>query len=424
VVRLKGGDPALFGRGAEEAQELARAGISFEFVPGISSALAVPVCAGIPVTRRGLSSTVTIVTGHETPDKRMSVVRWGKLLDKNSTVVVLMGVASMKHITRKLKHPLMPAAVISNGSLSSQNIVTGTLANIAELAEKKGIRPPAVLVAGRVAGLRDELWKYMLKPFLPLSGKHIVVTRPEHASHELAAGLMEKGATVTTFPLIKIVPAPKKAVDTVIKRIFSYRWVVLTSANGADIFVEALKRNGIAGQQLQKIHIAAIGLKTAQSLERHGLKAAVVPETYVQEGLADAIIAASSSERGRVILLHSEDSRPALECLLKRAGFEVEETLLYRSVFTGNTKRLSALLKSSPPDMITITSSSCAKSLDLIMRGRTIKNFRKSIVLGAIGPVCAKTAKSLGFSVPAVAREYTSEGLVAVIEKYYGGEAK
>ncbi|MGA2090314.1 MAG: uroporphyrinogen-III C-methyltransferase [Endomicrobiales bacterium] len=421
VVRLKGGDPVLFGRGAEEAEELARAGIFFEFVPGVSSALAVPSCAAIPVTRRGLSSSVTIATGHEMPGKRSPSVKWGKLLDKHSTVVVLMGVASMKSTVRKLKHPDMPAAVISSGSLNSQKVVTGTLSNIVDRAAKSGIRPPAILVAGRVVSLRDKLWGHMLKPFLPLSGKSILVTRPYPASEELAELLKERGATVSVFPLIKIMPSPAKAVDEVMERILSCTWIILTSANGVDLFARALKRNGIAPHDLSHIKIAAIGPKTAAALEACGLKPDVVPDTFVQESLAAALCEFSGQERGTVIIFHSQDSRSALTQLLQQQGFTVEEVSLYRSAFTGTVQRLRALLKARQADMITVTSSSCVKSLDRLMDDGGIKPLRQQIELAAIGPVCAGTARSSGFRVSAEATQYTSEGLVEAIEKYYGG---
>jgi uroporphyrinogen III methyltransferase/synthase len=419
VVRLKGGDPILFGRGAEEGLELARAGIPFEFVPGVSSALAVPAYAGIPLTCRGLASTVTIVTGHESTGKRSPAVRWNKLLNKNSTVVVLMGVANLKRIARKLEHPGMPAAVISNGTLCSENIVTGTLATVAELAERKGIKPPAVLVAGNVVRMKDELSGHMDKPFLPLSGTHILVTRPLPLSEGFKIQLQDKGAAVTVFPLIKIIPAAKKTVDAVIGGVSSYDWVIITSANGAELLTDSLKRNGMGYNELSNTRIAAIGPVTAKILEERGLKSMIVPEIYTQEALAEAFLKFAEAGKKRVLLLHSRESRPVLRDSLFRKGFDVDEFFLYKTVFTGNKEKFRSLLSSSSMDTVTITSSSCARSLFHIMKGQSMERFRKKMNIAAIGPVCAKTARSLGMKVSIVAREYTTAGLTDSIADHY-----
>jgi len=415
VVRLKGGDPILFGRGAEEGMELARHGISFEIVPGVTSAVAVPAAAGIPLTHRSFASTVTVVTGHESPDKSAPAVEWKKLLDARSTVVVLMGVANIRAIARRLGRPETPAAVIREGTLPSQRVVTGTLATIAGIVEREGIRPPAILVAGRVVGLRDRLQKFMDKPFLPLSGKHILVTRPAPAGETFAGLLRAMGAKVALYPLIRILPASTRAVDAIVRRVSSCRWVVLSSANGADLFAAALKRIDLARGALAGTKFAAIGPKTAERLKAHGLRPALVPETYDQEALAAAFARLSARDRGPVLLLHAQESREMLENALAGQGFKVGTFDLYRTAMTGNRTTLKKLLVSSPVDAVTITSSTAARSLAQLLDAETLQH----LPVAAIGPVCAATARALGMQVSVVAETYTVEGLAESLAAYF-----
>jgi uroporphyrinogen III methyltransferase/synthase len=421
VVRLKGGDPILFGRGAEEALELARRGIPFEIVPGVSSAVAVPAAAGIPLTCRSLASTVTVVTGHEAPGRAAPAVAWEKLLDECSTVVVLMGVENLAAIARRLGHPEMPAAVVREGTLPTQRIVTGTLATIAERAGQAGIRPPAVLVAGRVVGLRDVLWQHMQKPFLPLAGRHILVTRPAPAGDELAALLRELGAAVTLFPLIRIAPARAERVDPVIRAAPSFNWIVLSSANGADLFAAALKRAGIARAMLRHTRLAAIGPKTAARLAACDLQPDLVPATYRQESLAEEIGRLTAGKRASVLLLHAQESRTVLEDALRAQGCAVTALDLYRTRMTGSAARLAALLRERPADAVTVTSSVGAQSLARLLDDRALRRLRERLAVAAIGPVCAAAARALGMYVPVVAEEYTAEGLAAALAGYYGG---
>ncbi len=289
VARVKGGDPFIFGRGGEEAEVLAKAGIPFEIVSGVTSAIAVPSYAGIPLTHRGYTSTVAFVTGHEDPTKEKSDIDWGALAGIG-TLVFLMGVKNLPKIAASLiahgKDPETPAALIRWGTTADQETLTGTLANIAQHAEEKKVLPPAIFVVGRVVGLRDPLDWFEQKP---LFGKGVVITRPEAQAAEMRELLWQQGARTIAFPTIRLVePESWHALDQALKRIESYDWIIFTSANGVRFFFRRLQETGRDLRDLKGIRICTIGPVTASTLEAMGIRVDMVPDSYISEGVVRA----------------------------------------------------------------------------------------------------------------------------------------
>ncbi|MBW1806199.1 MAG: uroporphyrinogen-III C-methyltransferase, partial [Deltaproteobacteria bacterium] len=269
VVRLKGGDPFIFGRGGEEARELAEKGIPFEVIPGVTSAIAVPAYAGIPLTHRDYTTAVTFVTGHEDPTKERSGIAWDKLSTGAGTLVFLMGVGNLDRIAENLvKHgrdPETPAAVIQRGTLATQRSVVGTLRDIADRAKGEGVRPPAIIVVGEVVNLRKELNWFETHP---LFGKRIIVTRAREQASDFLAGLTRLGAVCFEFPTIEIIPPENwDDLDRAIRSLDSYQWVLFTSINGVRYFFKRLELLGKDARDLMGIKIGSIGPKTAQALK-------------------------------------------------------------------------------------------------------------------------------------------------------------
>lgn len=438
VVRLKGGDPFLFARGAEEALVLANVGIPFEIVPGVTSALAVPTYAGIPLTHRKISSALTIITGHEDPAKKLSRIQWDKLLQKNGTLVILMGMGNLSKIIRRLLRAggeeSLPVAVIRNGTLATQEVLVGTLKDIADKATKKGFKPPAIIVIGKIVNLRKKLsWfdksdEYLPRIFrkvrgLPLSGKRILVTRPAGQADEFAGLLKTKGAQAIKMPLIKIVP-PKdlRRLDRTINNIYNYNWVVFTSVNGVNCFMDRLKKNNAAIKKLKSIRFAAIGSRTAQRLKRFGLKAELVPDQFRQEALGEEII--KRLKRGaRILLAQAEGSRDVLARMLKAQGFKVSILPIYRTMPVTNYKsRLREMLLEGRIDIVTLTSSSCVRAFVSLTQDN-LRKYLNKVVIAVIGPVCRDTAKKLGLKVDVMPKQYTIEGLTEALVDYYNLKA-
>jgi uroporphyrinogen III methyltransferase/synthase len=291
VVRLKGGDPFIFGRGAEEAEELVAAGVPFEVIPGVTSAIAAPAFAGIPLTHRDLSSAVTFITGQEDPIKERSNIAWDRLSTGRGTLVFLMGWKNLPLITKKLLangwDPATPVALVRWGTMTKQISLTGRLDNIVELSKKRGMLPPLVIVVGEVVNLRERLDWFETRP---LFGKRILVTRTAEQAGSFTSILEAAGAEPVPFPTIKTVGPPSwTPLDRAIKRLSNYDWAIFTSVNGVKYFYERLTRLGLDVRELKGVKICAIGPRTAQEVGSLGIKVDLTPKKFIAESVLDAL---------------------------------------------------------------------------------------------------------------------------------------
>jgi uroporphyrinogen III methyltransferase / synthase len=424
VVRLKGGDPFIFGRGGEEAQALARARVAFEVVPGVTSAIAGPAFAGVPLTHRGHGSFVAFVTGHEAPDHRngaRSAVPWNELVaaaKSRGTIVILMATARMRAtLARILAAGLAaetPAVAVQWATTAAQKTVSATLATLADASMRAGIGAPAVLVVGELAGLREHL-KWVEQT--PLFGRTIVVTRGREAASGFATALRRLGAEVVEFPTIETT-APKSyaTLDRAINRLDSFDWIVFTSATGVESFVERMKSRGSDIRALGNASLAAIGPATAARLAGYALQVKALPDEYRAERIVPAI--GIKRIRGKRFLIpRAEVAREALPEILRANGAkEVVVAPAYRTVKPKSVQvdRMRKLLASDAIDLVTFTSSSTVTNFcDLL---GTSGNGAKA---AAIGPITAATAQDQGFEVVVKPREYTIESLTEAIRDYF-----
>ncbi len=418
VARLKGGDPFIFGRGGEEAEKLVEHGVSFEVIPGVTSAIAVPAYAGIPLTHRGLTSTVAFITGHEDPTKDKSDIDW-QALTGIGTLVFLMGVKNIGQITEALisrgKSPDTPAALIRQGTTPQQEIAAGTLGTIVELAQARKFSPPAILVVGLVVGLRDTLKWFEQKP---LFGKGIVITRPERQADDLADLLSAEGAEPISFPTIKIVPPEDwHELDVAIEALTTYDWLMFTSANGVLFFFERLLQKQKDIRDLKGIKICCIGPATARQIEDKGIQVDLVPKQFIAEGILQSF--AGMDLKGKKILIpRAAKARNILPEGLKMQGAEVDVVTTYRTINSGRKKEeLAALISDNKVDVITFTSSSTVTNFVEIM-GLDFK-LPAHVDIACIGPVTAATAKKAGFKIDISHEEYTMEGLVQSLVDHF-----
>ncbi|MEA2451830.1 MAG: uroporphyrinogen methyltransferase / synthase [Actinomycetota bacterium] len=405
VVRLKGGDPFVFGRGAEEAALLRDASIPFEVVPGVSSAIAVPAYAGIPVTHRGMSASFVVLTAREEGGEIEADV--SELSVGAETLVLLMGVSALDKITRRLvesgRDPNEPAAAIEWGTTGRQRVVVATLATIAERAEAEGISPPATTVIGPVVALRESLDWFGARPLL---GMTVAVTRPPAQSRELTKRFTELGAEVVALPLIGIAPpASWDAADAAIGRLGEYAWVVFASANAVDRFFERLEHAGKDARAFSGAKIAAVGERTALQLGTHALRADLVPDHFTGSALVEKLGEGS----GRVLFPRVEagPSEP-VEALVAK-GWAVDDAAVYSNVPAAPDPSAIDRVHAGEVDFITLTSASTAHNLVSVV-GDT---GRAAIV--CIGPSTADAARSHGLEVAAVAQPHDSAGLVTAV---------
>ena len=426
VVRLKGGDPFVFGRGGEECEALAEAGIAFEVVPGVTSAIAAPASAGIPVTHRDWASHVTVVTGHERDDAgdaaRVDLGALAGLLP-SGTLVFLMGARTLPRICEGLiaggAHPDTPAAAVQWGTDPRQRSCVATLATIAERVVESGMGAPMVTVVGRVVGLRDRLEWFERRP---LSGRRILVTRARAQSSGFLERLRDLGADAVELPVIAVEPvAERRELEDALAAITTAdgrpRLAVFTSANAVHLVWEALLATGRDARDLAGVRLAAIGPETAAALAAHGLRADLVPEEFVAEAVADLLIGEGVVGH-RVWLPRAALARDVLPDRLRAAGAEVEVLALYRTVLPpGAPEQLAAVLDDGPVDAVTFTSSSTVRHFQTALAGAP---FPLGAIAACIGPVTAATARDAGFPVELVAGEYTTAGLAAALAAHFG----
>jgi uroporphyrinogen III methyltransferase/synthase len=410
VVRLKGGDPFIFGRGGEEAEACLRAGIAFEVVPGVTSAVAVPAFAGVPLTHREHSSLVTFVTGQSGGARPGYDVDWAALARTGGTLVFLMAMTRIGEIAAELMKAGMradtPVAGIRWGTLPRQKKVVSTLANIAADSAGDLVRPPVIFVVGDVAGLASDLGWYEK---LPLFGRRIVVTRARHQAAQLADRLERSAAEVIEFPTIEITELPIAA--SVFDRIGAMDWLVLTSVNGVEAFFGQLRAARRDLRELAGVAIAAIGPATREAVEARGLLVAAQPSEYRAEALLEAL----GDVRGKKILLaRAEVAREVLPETLRARGADVEVVPVYR---TSHPQRGAEPLPDDF-DLITFTSSSTVTGFDIATGGRAKETLAGKAV-AAIGPVTAATLESLGIRVDLMPTDYTIDALATEIEAFF-----
>jgi uroporphyrinogen III methyltransferase / synthase len=411
IVRLKGGDPFLFGRGGEEAEALAEAGVRFEIVPGVTAGIAAPAHAGIPVTHRDDASAVAFVTAHEDPAKEESALDWAALAAFPGTLVFYMGVRALPAVARRLiehgRDAAEPAAVVERGTLPGQRTVAGTLAEIAAVADEAGVQPPAVTVVGPVAALRERL-QWLERA--PLHGRRVAVTRARAQASGLAGRLSDLGAEVVEAPAIRIEPRPDGLHEAVEEITSRCDVLCLTSPNGAELVMEALDREGLDARSLAGVRVAAIGPGTAAALRDWGIRADVVPERSVAESLAAELVAQGVGGR-RVVLARAAEARDVLPQELTKAGADVHVVAVYDTV----RERLdeSQLDQLAAADYVTFTSSSTVRFLLEAIGGAD--RFPVSARVVSIGPVTSQTARDLGLEVHVEAERHDVEGLVEAL---------
>ena len=401
VVRLKGGDPFVFGRGGEEAEACGAAGVPFEVVPGVTSAIAAAAYAGIPVTHRRVSTSFTVVTGHEDPAKGGSDTRWDLLAQAGGTLVVLMGAGRVEEIAKALiaggRDESTPVAAVRFGTRPDQRTLRATLGTIAGA----GVEPPSAIVVGDVAAL-DFAWFERR----PLFGRTVVVTRAREQASELSTRLAALGAHVLEMPAIRLVPVAFHRPD-----LTAFEWVVFTSANGVDAFFDrGLAPDGLDARAFAPVRVAAIGPGTASALARRGLRADLVPERFVAESLLDAFPPGT----GRVLLARAETARDVLPEGLAAKGYEVEVLAVYRTGPVPADPEALARLRAGTGaiDAITFTSSSTVDNFcDAV--GTPIPEPRPRVV--SIGPVTSATARDRGLGVDVEADPHTIDGLVEAV---------
>lgn len=416
VVRLKGGDPCVFGRGGEEALALRQAGVPFEIVPGVTAGVAAPAYAGIPVTHRGRSSVLSLVTGHEDPTKAGSAIDWGALAGGGGTLVFYMGVGNLAGICQRLmqggRAPGTPVAVISQGTLPEQRVIEGTLESIAGHAAAAGLQPPAVTVVGDVVSLRHEL-RWFEKA--PLFGRTVAVTRSRPQASDLAVQLARLGARVLLFPTIAIEPAPDNTrLDAAVAELARFDWVALSSTNAVDSLFAALARAGRDTRALAGCRVAAVGGATAAALHRQGIVADLVPPRFTGAALAAALRDAGGIS-GKRILHPCADIAPAdVADTLRAAGADVVDVVAYRTVPARPEAAVLAAFRAGSVDAVTFTSSSTAMHYASIMRAE-MGGVPQAVRYYSIGPETSRAAAAEGMAVAAEAGEQSIAGLVAVL---------
>jgi len=426
VVRLKGGDPFIFGRGGEEAEELAAAGIPFEIVPGVTSAIAAPAYAGIPLTHREMTATVAFVTGHEDPAKEESNVAWEHLATGVGTLVFLMGVGNLPKIAERLmahgRPPDTPAAVIRRGTLSEQRTVTGPLRDIARIVRERNIKAPAIIVVGDVVSLRGKLGWFENRP---LFGKRIVVTRAREQASGFLERLGELGAECIQFPTIEVVPPGSWGpLDDAVRRLTEYRWLLFTSVNGVRFFFERLGAAGKDARALSGLEVGAIGPATADALRDRGISPDLVPSEYRAEAIVEAL-GRESLKGVRILLPRAAEAREILPEELEKMGARVDVVTAYRTVRPDrDTSRVRDMLEKGDIDMVTFTSSSTVTNFMGMFPGEeaSVREWMGRAEAACIGPITAETARKNGLQVRVVPEAYTIESLTAAIMDHFSTE--
>lgn len=425
VVRLKGGDPFIFGRGGEEALALAEAGVSFEIVPGVTSAIGVPAYAGIPLTHRDFTSTVVFVTGHEKDQTTLMSPNWSALA-KMGTIVFLMSFGTLFLIVQKLmesgKSEDTPVEVIEWGTLPRQKSACGTLKTIVEEVKKKQIKPPTIVVVGEVVTLGKTLSWFEKKP---LFGKKILVTRSRHQISEISDRLEMAGAEVLEVPTIKFRPPTSwKGVDQSIKNMSrspSYSWILFTSANGVTSFFERLRKKGKDIHVLNTLRLGAIGSATASALESQGLKPDLIATEFRSEGLLKSMKMETKEKikRQRFLIVRARETREILGSILKKEGAQVDEVEVYRMILPKENALLLKEALNKSLDMVVFASSNTARNYLELAKIAGVEDVAKKIPVACIGPITKNSALKMGLNVVLQPKKSTMPDLVEEIGRYF-----
>lgn len=436
VVRLKGGDPFIFGRGAEEIEELVREGIPFEVVPGVTSATAAATYAGIPITHRGYTASVLFVTGHEDPNKKTSNIAWDKIATAAGTIVIYMGIKTLPMISQKLiehgRSPETPVAVVRWASTPQQQSVVGTLATICERVQEADIKPPALIIVGEVVRLREIIDWYEKRP---LFGKRIVVTRTREQASELVSRLEEHGADCLECATIHIEPMEDQGpLDQAIAQMSQYQWVLFTSTNAVRFFFNRLGELGQDSRLLGGARVAAVGRATAEALKNHGIRADLIPLESTGEGLAQALVALGVDKQ-KILLPRALKAGVELPKILTAGGATVDIVPIYRTIQPENPREnLYEQLTNKEIDLITFTSSSTVNNFMHILAAKddeqnttkdhqaNIHSLLDGVMLAAIGPITATTLRKYGLHVDIQPERYTIDSLVEAIVRHAGNK--
>jgi uroporphyrinogen III methyltransferase/synthase len=418
VVRLKGGDPYIFGRGGEEAGELAAAGVQFEVVPGVSSISAGPNYAGIPLTHRDHCSSFTVITGHEDPEKYGAGVDWAQIARIPGTKVILMGVARIRELAAALIEnampPETPVAMVRWGTTGRQQSIAGTLASIGDVAEQSGFKPPGVTVIGDVVKLRRTLNWFESRP---LFGRRIVVTRTRDQASQLSRRLAELSAEVLEIPAIKIVPTDRKSdLADALLELNSYDWLVFTSPNGVTMFFESFFKAFEDLRDIGGVRIAAVGPATAAKLKELHLKVDLMPEEALAVKIAAEFARYETVENLKILLMRAEVATPELPQALEALGGIVDDVACYQTVpETEDVNGAAARLLAEGADWITFTSGSTVENFHARFDLPALQKRFPQMKLASIGPETTKTIESLGLKADVEAKPHTIEGLVKVL---------
>lgn len=424
VARLKGGDPFVFGRGGEEAQMLLSHNVPYEVVPGVTSAIAAPAYAGIPVTHRDHTSFVSFITGHEDPTKKDTSMQWDVFAKSNATLVFLMGVKNLENIVKNLvkygKPSDTPVALVRWGTTARQETVTGTLETIVQIVKQAKLKSPAIIVIGHVVSLREELAWFDKRP---LFGKRIVITRARAQASGLVSMLSKLGAQCIEIPTIQIVPPEDTApLKDCINHIKNYDWLVFTSVNGVKFFFDTLFTMGHDVRVLGHLKFACIGPVTKERLKDYGILSDILPKTYRAESVIDAFSKFDITDK-KVLLPRAKLARTILPEELTKMGAKIDEVIAYETKLDDDGKKeLISLLENNAIDAITFTSSSTVSNFMSQLESTNAIKLLKNVVTASIGPITSDTARSLGINPDIEAKEYTIPGLVDSLLAYYEGK--
>jgi uroporphyrinogen III methyltransferase/synthase len=420
VARLKGGDPFLFGRGGEEAEELVAAGIPFEVVPGVTSALAVPAYAGIPVSHREYASAVAIVSGHKEVWENAPHLNWATLAGVGGTLIFLMGTRQLRNnMQRLINHGLpasTPVALIRWGTRPDQEVLSATVGTIANLAAERDFAPPAIAVVGDVVRLRERLRWFDTKP---LFGRRIVITRPRAQAGRFAALLEQHGAEVIQFPTIETVPLESyEKLDAALDNLSRYHWLIFTSVNGVQYFFARLQARRQDIRSLGNARIATIGPETARAVEALYLRVEAIPEEYRAEALPTVL---GNVKGQRILLPRAAVARAVLPDELRALGAQVDEIAVYRTVRpqTDKTEELRGLLKEGKIDLVTFTSSSTVRNFVAMFPEEVPAVVLEKTRLGCIGPITADTVREFSLEVAVQPGTYTIPAFAEAIVEYF-----